>query len=195
MSDGDEDKRGDRSSLFWLAYGQIAAMLGAFSLLVFASHFFDLGLKGVVREAFEGWVEYVRPTVGIPLQWLVDKLLEAWHFVVPTVVKDYFAIGLVLALSFFRALITVDPDAFKRGDENVATGVFMYMTLLTVAWPIGALIIWRAFARVDRARIFFGLLFAPLVYLALLVAANVWLTSYCPSARTGWFASVACGSH
>ena len=73
MSDTVEPQE-TRTSLFWLAYGQVAAMLGAFSLLVFLTHVIEFGLQGVVREAFEGWTGYVRPTIGYPIQWCLDQL-------------------------------------------------------------------------------------------------------------------------
>lgn len=166
-------------SLFWLVYGQIAAMLGAFSLLVFLHNFFDLGLKGIIADAFEGWTGYVRPVVGVPLQWLSDRLPEAYRFDVPDVLKDYLAVGLVTATSLMRAVAQVDGwSATREGiSEELGFAAGLLLTAV-VAWPVALFMgAWYTFDnRQDAsAPTIFVLWVTPLIYLGLLFAANAWL--------------------
>lgn len=162
-----------KSSVVWLAYGQIAAMLGAFSTLVFLTHFFDVGLKGVVREAFEGWVHYVRPWVGYPLERVINLLPQEWRFPIPTLVLDYVAVGITSFLGVVRMFPTVlRPPTWGDG--------WWLLTMSLLLWP---------YFLFHRIRLFLGTglswhpevrnrwlgYFAPFIYLALLFAANFFL--------------------
>lgn len=165
-----------RQSLLWLVYGQIAAMLGAFSLLVFLTHFVDVGLKGIVRDAFEGWVAYVRPIIGYPLQLLIDQLPEAWRFDLPNAVKDYLAVGVVLEVSFERA-VALHPDYWKDVRKlrpgQIVTWVSNVLATIVI-WPklvVAAL----SDLVVGKWPLFHVVWLSPLVYLGLLLAANAWL--------------------
>lgn len=173
MSDGSEAKQG--RSFFWLVYGQIAAMLGAFSILVFVTHFVDVGLKGIIAQAFEGWVQYVRPAVGLPLQWIIDLLPPAWRIEVPDVAKDYAAVGLVNVLSFVRAHRAYgEPITFATRDDVVG------LLFLLAFWPVmmGLTVAMALDFLVGRREPYlqrFVMWIAPLIYLGLLFAANAWL--------------------
>lgn len=162
-------------SLLWIMYGQVAAMLGAFSLLALLSNFGDLGLRGVIREAFEMWAEYVRPLVGQPLQWLADAF--GWQIALPTVAKDYVAVGFVLGLSLLRTVSILRRATFSTFGLILAFGV------LPIGWPlfIAAMLLAiffegdRSPRALRRGTTFISVFLAPLVYLALLFAANTWL--------------------
>jgi hypothetical protein len=185
----DEKPAGGRS-LFWLAYGQIAAMLGALSMLVFLTHLFDFELRGAVRDAVGVWTQVVRPLVGDPIQWLVNFLPANWRFEVGGIVKDYFAVALTFALSNLRAVLRFLPDELLSvGLHRVGLffgGLLMLVALvrllalwlLWLLWPllvpillIGPLTGVKQIA--DRTVALSTL--APLIYLGLLFAANAWL--------------------
>lgn len=178
-----------RPSLLLIVYGQIAAMFGAFSLLVFLTHFFDLGLKGVIREAFDGWVQSVRPVIGYPLEWVASLLPSYMRFAVPDVAKDYLGVGIVYALSEIRARMALGhlhpwniPSKYRPPwISNILRSIFL--------WPLDMLLfvteVLSSFAsdegtELDRLRRslttrLFVLTIAPLVYLGLLFATNAWL--------------------
>lgn len=170
-SDDAGESSGPKFSLFWGIYGQVAAVLGAFSLLVFTSHFIDVGLKGVIKDAFDWWVFNVRPLVGYPIQWLVQQLPEALRFEVPDIVKDYFAVGVVSSFSMVRS-------APSRLGEAFLSLSLLYFFL----WPV-AVLYGLLFLFVEATRDapdddgFFGVVIylAPLIYLGLILAANTWL--------------------
>jgi hypothetical protein len=170
-------------SAFWFAYGQVTAMLGALSLLVFLTHLFDFGLKGVVRDAFDVWTQYVRPFVGHPLQWLVNQLPEALRFKLSDTWKDYFAAGGVLFLSQFRFALREELALGRPFASQVVALAIVFFPLF-LFWPLWIVVLLPSlFAggggstqgvdeRLNRQAIA-GL--APLLYLGLLFAANAWL--------------------
>lgn len=174
-ANGGEPKAG--TPIFWLVYGQIAAMLGAFSFLVLLQNFINVGLNGVVAQAFEGWVQYIRPIVGLPVQALVDLLPDTWRFQTSPVEQDYLAVGLVLFLSYVRTVLTL-----RRGYFSVGWLVLTFVALL-IGWPamiVGML--YGAFFVGDtssgallRAGAFITIFLAPLIYLGFLFAANALL--------------------
>lgn len=152
------------TSFFWLAYGQVAALLAAFSLLVFLTHFFDVGLKGLVREAFDVWTDHVRPFVGWPLQALVG--LSPWRVEVPDIVKDYLAVGLVLALSFHRMTLVLFAGRFPR-----EMGYALWLVVCGLLWPLA--VPWTIRDVSDRRALKAVVIWlAPLLYLVLLFVAN-----------------------
>lgn len=187
-ANGSEPRGG--SSLFWLVYGQIAALLGAFSLLVFLTDFFNFGLKGVIQEVFDVWVTYVRPLVGHPLQALADLLPPEWRFAVPEPVKDYLAVGVVMQLSLLRTLALMGSSISRK--------TLLRSLNLILIWPLGVPAFlygyWRG-SEIDREGAALTAMFlAPLIYLGLLLAANAWLGSYCQGPRMGGFDAFVCGS-
>lgn len=190
------ESSGPKFSLFWGIYGQVAAILGAITFLVFISHFVDVGLKGVVREAFEWWVVNVRPLVGQPIQWLVQQTPETWRFEVPDAVKDYVAGGIVTALSWVRAQrVVVGPNryvesgslalAFIAWPSFVAMPLFLSLTLfgLFVAKLFRGIDVgsgspsfseWLS-STIGELLPIVSLSALPVVYLLLILVANIWL--------------------
>ena len=93
-------------SLGYVFYSQLAGILGAFSLAAFAGHYFDIGWRGLLQEAINGWDNCVRPVTA----WFLDATLVAcirWLFHIrielPQLLKDYLSVGLILCLSWVRA--------------------------------------------------------------------------------------------
>ncbi|MFN9355662.1 MAG: hypothetical protein ACK6A4_02380 [Alphaproteobacteria bacterium] len=170
-SDETRAQRGPGLSLFLGIYGQIAAVLGALSLIVFLGNVIDLGLKGVIREIVEWWVLNVRPIVGLPIHWLVQQLPETWRFEVPDILKDYFAVGVVTVLSLLRVEVTFDGTSSispltPDGREKLGLAL-----LLLSVWP---LIVYWAIVAWNETRLVF-LFLSPLIYLGLILASNTWL--------------------
>lgn len=161
MSAGAEAKPSGGRSLFWLMYAQIAAMLGAFSFVVFLRNYVDLGLRGVIEQAVDGWVRVVRLLVGLPLQAIADLLPEAWRFHVPVVATDYLAVGILMVFSAVRVF----------GRPPVGGAV-----LTLFLWPVvlGAALLRMAETAEKRREI--TVMLTPFIYLGLLFAANAWLT-------------------
>lgn len=193
-----QPQRENSFSFLWRAYGQVAAMLGAFSLLVFLTHFYDFGLKGVVRDAFDVWTENVRPFVGHPIQWAVNLLPEAWRFEVTPIVKDYFGVSLVTLGSMMRAGFAGDEESESpAGIETILR--MLATTALAMLWPIAIVLFlfvlvtddlpeeWRQedsankelrdgfIARRNRFRLTMAIVLSPLIYLAGLFALNAYL--------------------
>ena len=160
------------TSIFWLVYGQIAAMLGAFSLLVFLTHFFDVGLKGVIRDAFDAWVTYVRPVIGFPLQFIVELLPDKWRFAVPEFAKYYLVVGIVTLASYVRFGLHSRYSFFPRG---YVVRVLIALLEPLLAWPYWTIKwLWRGLVGPwPLAGI--ATFLSPVLYLALLFAANAWL--------------------
>lgn len=115
--------------LFWLAYNQVLAVLGVFFFLVFASHFIDFELKGVISGTIELWKDYARPSVGRQLHWLVSLLPDAWRFVIPPLAIDYFSVGLLSGAALLRALMRAGNPA----DFGILVAFDLALVLL---WPI-----------------------------------------------------------
>lgn len=170
----------NRLAFLWLVYGQISAMIGALSLLVFITHFVDVGLDGAIRDTVQWWIQNVRPVVGYPIQWIVHQLPEAWRFEVPDVWKDYFAVGLVSVASFMRELFRTDDYVGETplGSDNP----FLIFLSVMLVWPMGVFGAIFTIAQdllfddwsAEKIR-FFVLWLSPVFYLGAIVAANAWL--------------------
>lgn len=174
-------------ALFWLVYGQIAAMLGAFSVMVFLTNFFDLGLKGVIREAVDGWLQYVRPLIGHALSWVVERL--GLQIDLRDEIKDYAAVGIVQFAALIRGgAIAFDSHPLSSGQVAILRfGVVLVGVTSVVFWPIYlvltagggllALFVNRLWPIEGLPQLVLAstLALAPLIYLALLFAANAWL--------------------
>lgn len=163
-------------SLFWGIYGQIAAIFGALSLLVFVGHFFDVGLKGVLRDAVQWWIDNVRPVVGAPVQWLINQLPESWRFELSPLWKDYLGVGVVSALAFVRAMFRMVPSV--RGGMPLVM-LLLFGLGIVLAWPA-----WTIFGIVgflvlssqgEADATIWVMALSPLIYLGLALAANEWL--------------------
>jgi hypothetical protein len=175
------------------AYHHVAGVLGALALAAFASQVFSLDWRGILASAIGVWDEYVRPVA----RWLADVIvwpverLFGWNIDVPVTVRDYFSVGLVLFLSFMRA--TNKPGerllVLRRSPEQRRLKLWMLLACV-VAWPIVALLLVlivpislplmtryvdeKGYSRDDlgRRRNAMVLTLLPLLYFALLVAAN-----------------------
>lgn len=179
------------TDFLWFVYSQAAAMLGAFSLLVFLSHFFDFGLKGIIADAMAVWNGSVRPMIGRPLQWIVDLLPASLRFHLTDLQKDYCAVGLVAVFSAARIAIR---DRLFLGRTPIWHGAWIAeivshlwgLIWLFFFWPVALayLLVTLPFAifvaddrqhlwrSVARAAVFL----APLAYLGALFAANALLS-------------------
>jgi hypothetical protein len=148
-------------SLFWLAYGQVAAILGAISLIVIAGHFVDFGLKGVVQQTVEWWIENVRPLFGAIFQGLINLLPEGWRFELHDFFKDYLVVGIILILSAMRVDAEARTPRFLLGT----------MPLLLIMWPYWIwFVIFPVTERTNLSEIILWL--APLIYMALILLLN-----------------------
>lgn len=174
-----QNGHGRSDAVLWLAYGQVSAVLGAISLLVFVSHFVDLGLRGMIADAVQSWRRYVRPVVGYPLQAIVNELPASLRFQLSPEAKDYFAVGLVSIFSFLRLVRTLKIDLWHRVDTLGRTVVGSLLVL--VAWPVTLVLVASMFASAPLwlhsrdARIAAGrtvLWLMPLAYLAAILALN-----------------------
>jgi hypothetical protein len=166
---------------FYLIYSQVAAVIGAFALAAFLSELVELNWRGVLAELIGFWGLYVRPSVD----WLLSHtiiLLVKWvfHFelFVPLILKDYLGVGLVLTASIFRATRAniLYFWQFVRATLVVTLGwpVFLLVFLWEVAWFV---FVWRigSYRYASRLRewaLVSLLAISPLIYLALLLAAN-----------------------
>jgi hypothetical protein len=111
------------------AYQQVASVLGAFSLFVFVSEVWHIGWRGLVGRLVGVWADYVRPAVKLitdAVVWPVEQMLH-WDIEIPLVARDYFAVGLVLFLSFYRSVRSLNwlSGASRRERaENSELGIF-----------------------------------------------------------------------
>lgn len=88
-------------------YRHVAAMLAAIGLAAALKDALGLDWRGWLRPIVGLWDTAIRPVtewlctvvVTIPLDWLFG-----WHVQVPTVLRDYLAVGLILTLSYVRAV-------------------------------------------------------------------------------------------
>src|SRR5262245_32181229 len=133
-----EGKPNDRSAvkIGWAVYQQVAAILSAFALIAFLSHFIDFDWRGPLRLLVGVWNETVRPAE----RWLLHALITvplSWigrNFEVSQPVRDYLAVGMVLWVSMIRASVRGTGD-FAR--SNLRPYGFMVMTSnLLFLWPL-----------------------------------------------------------
>jgi hypothetical protein len=93
----------------WGIYQHIAAVLGSLALAAMASQVVHLDWRSFLGAVVDQWDLYVRPAVQAILETLITKPLGwafGWHFEVPLVLRDYLAVGTILALSMTRVLWT-----------------------------------------------------------------------------------------
>lgn len=192
-------------SLFWLVYGQIAAVLGALSLLALLTNFADFGLKGVVRTAFDLWAQTARPLAASLVHALVTVLPEAWRFEPPTILKDYAAVGVMLFFSHIRAFGQVrlgsprqrnpvtdrplfDEAALREiaAEEGEETEVrdpegltfWLFLAVVVLSGLVLSIALWPLTVVMllnSPLRNATLLALTPFAYLAFILAANAWL--------------------
>jgi len=88
----------------WGVYRQVAAVLAAFGLAALLGHFWNIGWRGFLETVVGVWSATVRPAmewvlhvvVTVPLRWLGITL------VVPTWLRDYLSVGVILWVSYRR---------------------------------------------------------------------------------------------
>jgi hypothetical protein len=159
-----------RNALLAVAYGQVAAMLGAFSLLVFLGHFMDVGLEGLVADAVEEWQTHVRPILSYPFQALINLLPESVRFELSPLAQDYLSVGVVSAASFLRMR--------RLTGIRDTEPIWLYPAAI-----IGLVLLWPYFAGLSLLGALLPgteqrgslLHLAPLFYLAVLFVANALL--------------------
>ncbi len=210
--------------LGYVIYQQVAGVLGAFALIAFLSHFWDIGWRGVLADLVGVWGQYVRPiiktffdvTIVAFLKWVFD-----WRIEVPLAVVDYFSVGFVMFLSYWRATFWVETTTWRMNERAFDTthhGIviktwrallfreWLLQVCFIVIWPIASfflvqkifliVLIYRdrvthrkKYPAAPKDRIIRGvfeldislpriealglaLTFMPILYLALLLAAN-----------------------
>lgn len=138
-------KPGWGAKLVGFAYGQTVAIVLGFALLMLLTNatgaeFF----KGDVRELYDAWVQYLRPAVGVPLQWLVDHLPQSYRFIVPAAVADYLLVG-------FSFLLWESRRGFPplRFFGAILVMLLMWPLILFVFWPTSQLIMGTKRGNVD----------------------------------------------
>jgi hypothetical protein len=121
----------------WGAYRHVAAVLGAFSMLVFFGELLDLGWRGILARLVGVWSEYVRPSVEWifqcltwPVEWAFD-----WNIDVPLLVRDYVAVGLLVISSGGRASRNV-TDAALGSRTGSKLGKIGYVLALQILPPL-----------------------------------------------------------
>jgi hypothetical protein len=155
--------------LVWVAYQQVAGVMGAFALLVFLGEVFHLGWRGILNSLVGVWSEYIRPIV----KWMADGIVWPfewafnWHIEIPLVVRDYFAVGLVFLFSLARAfwkaprrrtrprsqtfnrrsstdrsddLTSAPPSSVLRILLEILTAFLALFLFVTLLWPIAVLL-------------------------------------------------------
>ena len=131
----DEPSRRRPGNLFWGAYSQVSAVLGALSMLVFLSEAFGLGIKGVLAKLVSVWSAVVRPGV----KWLTDVVvfpfgwLFHWNIEVPLWLRDYLSVGLILVLSSIRARVAYKNSPIPERAKGLSLG---YMLGALFFWPL-----------------------------------------------------------
>src|SRR5688572_26929086 len=127
-----------------VVYQQVAAVFGAFGLAAIVGQVFRFEWRGIIAAAVAWWDSYVREPVGGALDWIVAAPLEwalGWNLPIPTLAKDYVAVGLVLGLSWARVLI--------RGKQVKFKSIFLF-SILVLLWP--PMLIWMIFIVLKEER-------------------------------------------
>jgi len=118
--------------------------------------------------------------VRLPVGWLLDTIIATplswvgWHIEIPVLVKDYFAVGFILAISLLRSTGNLDKD------KDVSLREWFKELAFPVSFSFGIMLFWPIFAPIvvgqlwaDEGELIYPLLFAsPLVYLGILLALN-----------------------
>ena len=172
MADDQGEPRG--IGLGYIIYQQVASVLGAFGLIAFLGHFVQVDWRGALADLIAVWAEYVRPAVKHLLDLTVVAFCHwlGWtSFQVPLAIRDYLTVGLVLTASVLRAWA---PNV--GFDLRSILMVSQLALLMTVGWPLPLLfLVVTALSRVKEdsgLRRISWLSLSPLIYLALLLAAN-----------------------
>jgi hypothetical protein len=136
----------------WMAYQQVAAILGAFALIALISHVAPLRWRSFLRALVDQWNDYVRPAT----RWLFDLLIStplSWYdvrFELPLAVRDYLSVGMVFLLAAARARAPAVTDnlagillsaAVERNHER-ALIVYTRATARLVASATSWILLW-----------------------------------------------------
>lgn len=170
-------------SLGYVVYQQIAGVIGAFALIAFLGHFVHIDWRGALGDLVGLWDQHVRPAVKLVFDVLIVWPLQRWldlNIEIPLIVRDYFAVGLVQALSFERVAIGADLGrgggvrAVARRHLRVRHWWFVIKNL--AMWPYQIVLdvrgIWAPRVKTTAASGYNALILAPFAFLALLLAAN-----------------------
>ena len=173
-------------TLFWAAYSQVTGVVGALSIVVFASHFVAFDLHGIVESLFSFWTGSVRPLVGLVLAVTVEPFLRLFgaDIAVPAVVQDYLGAGFVLAFSFVRMIFVAgDVGSFRKLDLQGKTRALVATFLvLPLIWPFMAIAFpanflwhsWKGTAEPGATKRTL-LVLTPIIYVGVLFAASALL--------------------
>jgi hypothetical protein len=181
----------------WNLYQQVAAALAAFSLAAFVGSLLHVGWRGFLTDLIRYWDQYVRPVVkwlthalvSVPLGWL------GWRVEVPESVRDYISVGIILTLSLLRVARREEEGMmgfvlgplrrdWGEGPIDALFTVALWPVLVPFVWPATILVVvpvvvWGAIKADAEERRWllggYGAIFAPLIYLAVLVAINYWV--------------------
>lgn len=171
------------------AYVQLASVMGALSLGSLASNFIEW--KGVILQLINWWADTARPVVDFIYAPLIDALerLMRVEIVVPVLLKDYLAVGIVLILSRWRGSAGGWSGGARRAIgsalRNFWRACFLLVRTLLV-WPAeivfllrnllfaGVLFSERTAEEIYQIRVAHFLALLPVLYSILLALAN-WL--------------------
>jgi hypothetical protein len=166
-----------RWSLLWLAYHQVASVLGAFALAAMISHIFDLGWHAFLDTLMGYWDDYARKfmeeffhvLLTVPLDWAFS-----WHVELPWWARDYVTVGAILSLSTVRADRVIPGAELLGGRSRSDYAGFLFVAILD--WPLVLIVFaWLAFFDKDEdedSRSAYLLCLTPLAYLGALFVAN-----------------------
>jgi hypothetical protein len=131
----------------YLAYQQVAGVLGAFAFAALVGHFVHLHWQGIVAELIGSWNAYVRPAVSFAFDVTIVaavKLLLHRTVEIPLILRDYLSVGFILLLSTLRSLRLIPRDTIARMAPWVRTPFMFFgfrgnsflLSLCTVfIWP------------------------------------------------------------
>lgn len=145
-------------------------------------------MAGILRDAVDGWVSYVRPLIGDALGWITRQL--NWQIELSDDLKDYVGVGFVQVAALFRG----GALAFNNYTITRAQTVIVWFGLLLVAlsspllWPIWMIItagsgvlafvvrwLMPKIPGLEELSLASMLSLVPLAYLGLLLLANACL--------------------
>lgn len=179
--------------LGYVVYQQIASVIGAFALIAFAEHVWDVGWRGILADLIAQWDLYVRPAVKFILDvtvvaffaWAID-----WHIEVPLFARDYLSVGFMMLLSNWRAVNYELRQAAGSFTQTLVASArsplnWLFTVLNIALWPVmlvllllsvlAALALLRLDRRAPDILVNRVLWLSPAIYFALLFAANAFL--------------------
>jgi len=174
-------------ALFWLAYHQVAGVLGALGIVVYASHLISLDLRGIVALLFSFWAETVRPFVGLVLAYTYEPAARLFGFDIDIDIdaqtKDYLGAGVVLASSYARMWRAEGLMLKEPGLVNFLRFWVGLFGLMVLGWPFFAVAFpaYLAWTRIHDGRLAPGairrilLILTPLIWVAILLGVNALL--------------------